>query len=284
MTDLDAIVARQLDDQPPVAVPPIAVVRRRAAQRRQVRAVKVSVLAVAAAGAAVLAVPLLTGPDSPDTVATAPDSPSAMRDAVQVSVCQAWPYNGGRRHCGTGGAEQAAEIAAAIRESGPAGDRAQGCQGADRDTPNVRISFADADGGRSDFRVVDCTLTGQRSGQDAAYAPDVARLAAARLTDSLLPADGSDREGCAAVIGDLAAFMAAQSPSAAPGTDANLLAQVLEHTIIEERAYLSDEQLATVERFYPEINNWLLGYNLDKALPSFEQGLSDLRVTCRANE
>lgn len=284
MTDLDAMVARQLEDQPPVAVPPIAVVRRRAARRRRARAARASVLAVAAAGAAVLAVPSLTGPDSSDTVAAAPDRPSAMWDAVQVSVCQAWPYNGGRRSCGTGGAEQAAEIAAAIRDSGPAGDRAQGCQGADRDTPNVRISFADADGGRSDFRVVDCIITGEQSGQEAAYAPAVARLAAAHLTDSALPADGSDREGCAAVVEDLAAFMAAQSPSAAPGADANLLAQVLEHTIIEERAYLSAEQLTTVERFYPEINNWLLGYNLDKALPSFEQGLSDLRATCQANE
>lgn len=284
MTDLDAIVARQLDDQPPVAVPPIAVVRRRAARRRRARAARASVLAVAAAGAAVLAVPALTGPDSPDTVAAAPDSPSAPLDAVQVSVCQAWPYNGGSRVCGTGGAEQAAEIAAAIRESGSAGDRAQGCQGADRDTPNVRISLADAGGGRSDFRVVDCLLIGQQPGQEAAYAPEVARLAAARLTDSALPADGSDREGCAAVVEDLAAFMAAQSPSAAAGADANLLAQVLEHTIIEERAYLSDEQLAAVERFYPEINNWLLGYSLDKALPSFEQGLTDLRAACPKDE
>jgi hypothetical protein len=148
----------------------------------------------------------------------------------------------------------------------------------------VRISFAQADGGRSDFRVVDCILTGQQSGQDAAYAPAVARLAAAHLTVSPLPVDGSDREGCGAVSEDLAAFRAAQSPSAAVGSDANLLAQVLEHTIIEERAYLSDEQLVTVERFYPEINNWLLGYNLDKAVPSFEQGLTDLRATCPRND
>lgn len=86
------------------------------------------------------------------------------------------------------------------------------------------------------------------------------------------------------MIEDLAAFMDARQPSSAASPDAALLAQVLEHTVIEERAYLSGPERVVVERFYPQINNWLLGYDLDNAVASLEQGLADLRAGCRARE
>lgn len=276
MTDLDELVASQLRAQPPVVVPPVTALRRRADRRRQ-RRVGSCVLAVVGAAVGVGAlVPALLDDRRPDVVDSPPSAQLVRPGPTVLGVCYA-----GRRGCAyTPQGERVDALVKLVNAERPVTTRT-GCTAADSDVPDVRVQFAYSDGTHDDVRVVDCLLTRGRQGRGpAVYAPEVARRAASGLTPS---ADGSRLEGCAAVVEDLAALLARTPPDGPPAAaEVPRLAQVAESTMTQERTYLTGPQRAIVDEVRPSINALLLGGSQTGEQPGdlLRRGLRDLRATC----
>jgi len=156
-----------------------------------------------------------------------------------------------------------------------------GCLPADRGTPNVRLRFVAADGTATAARVVGCLLTvDDDPDRPPVYAPDVARAASQWVTDWSLPADGSDQEGCKAVIEDLAALTARLTADGYVRPEGTIYAEV---AIAEERPYLNGEQQAIADRLRPQLNSLIISGPPEPATPArmIRDGLETLQDSCR---
>lgn len=285
MTDLDDTVARHLHDQPPVNAPPLDVIRRRAARRRNRLAGQWALAAVTCALAVAVVVPSLDGDREPDTIAApVADGPIVAPGAVRGEACPASPYNGGPRGCGYASDPAVVRSLADLVNTERPPAVQTGCRPADRGTPNVRMRFVAADGTATAARVVGCLLTvDDDPDRRPVYAPDVARAASQWLTDWGLPADGSDKEGCEAVIEDLAALTARITADGLLRPQATIYAEVAEVTIAEERPYLTGEQQAVADRVRPQLNSLIVGGYPDPSAPArvIHDGLETLQDSCR---
>lgn len=284
MTDLDDVVARHLHDQPPVAAPPLAAIRRRAARRRHRLVGQWALAAVTGALAAAAVIPALDGTQKPDTVAElAPVGPMVEVAAVRGEACPASPCNGGLRHCGYSSDQAAVRALTDLVNTVRPPSDATACRPGDRGTPNVRLRFVAEDGTETAVRVVACVLTAEDDAdRRPVYAPDVARAAAQWLTDWALPADGSDEEGCDAIVEDLASLVTSISADARLQPQGTLLAEVAEGTIAEERPYLTAEQQAIADRVRLQLNSLIIGAEPDPVPPAREisDGLQALQTSC----
>lgn len=277
MTDLDAMVAARLDEQPPVRTPPFDQIRRQSRSRARRRHALSGLCLLVLSATAVMAAQATVGDDGgrPDRLAGPARDPLVRAGAAAVEACPADPKFPSGLLCGsTDDSELISEITGLVNAlpTGPA--EARGCRPEDEDAGWLVLRFSYADGDGAAFRVDDCILTGPSSmDRPAVYAADVVR-AAARLFRPAPPR--STKQGCAAVIEDTESLLA-QSAQRARQSDIAYAVSIAELAIAEQRERLTPAQRAIAEDLGPALDSYLYDKPDSEGLRT---GLEQLQASC----